>query len=93
MEISLDTRLVRAEHRYLSNRVGEETILLDLHTGDYIALNETAASVWEILHQPCTVQELTVALGQAYDVAPDQCVEETLDFLRGMGAFHLLAPA
>lgn len=93
MDITPDARLVRAEDRYLSNPVGEEVMLLDLVTGDYIALNEPAARIWEMLQEPRTVRELTDALGRIFDVEPEACLADTLDFLRRIEGLRLLTQA
>lgn len=93
MDLTPDTRLMRAEERFLSNPLGDETILLDLTSGDYVALNETAARLWDLLREPRTVRELTDALGRDFDVGPEQCLAETLAFLRDIEGLRLLEPA
>lgn len=93
MDITPDTRLVRAEDRYLSNPVGDDIMLLDLVTGDYVALNEPAARIWDMLREPRTVRELTDALGWLFDVDPESCLADTLDFLRSIDALRLLSQA
>jgi hypothetical protein len=90
MDLTPDTRLIRAEERFLSNPVGDETLLLDLSTGDYVALNETAARIWDMLRQPRTVRELTDALGNEFDIDPGQCLSDTLGYLRAIEALQLL---
>lgn len=92
MDLTPDTRLMRAEERFLSNPVGDETLLLDLTSGDYVALNETAARIWDMLREPRTVRELTDALGDEFDVDPGQCLAETLGYLREIEALRLLVP-
>ena len=93
MDITPDTRLVRAEDRYLSNPVGDDVMLLDLATGDYVALNEPAARIWDMLREPRSVRELTDELGRLFDVEPERCLADTLDFLRGIEALRLLSQA
>jgi hypothetical protein len=93
MEFTPETRLVRAEERFLSNRVGEETMLLDLVSGDYVALNEPAARIWELLAEPRSVRELTGELGRLFDVEPGKCLADTLDFLSGIDALRLFTQA
>jgi hypothetical protein len=93
MDITPDTRMVRAEERYLSNPVGDEVMLLDLVTGDYVALNEPAARIWDMLREPRTVRDLTSELGGIFDVEPEMCLADTLEFLRSIDALRLLSQA
>jgi hypothetical protein len=93
MDITPDTRMVRAEERYLSNPVGDDVMLLDLATGDYVALNEPAARIWDMLREPRSVRELTDALERIFDVEPERCLTDTLAFLRRIDALRLLSEA
>lgn len=93
MDITPDTRLVRSEERYLSNPVGDDVMLLDLVTGDYVALNEPAARIWDMLREPRTVSELTSELGGIFDVEPEMCLADTIEFLRSIDALRLLSQA
>jgi PqqD family protein of HPr-rel-A system len=66
----------------------EETIVVDPRTREVHLLNETAARVWELLASPCSLEDLTEALAEEYDAAPEALragVEELLGGLREKG--------
>jgi hypothetical protein len=44
--VDLDARFAVSEHVHC-RRFDDEVVVLDLQSGDYFALNETAARIWE----------------------------------------------
>ena len=69
-------------------KLEEETIVVDPRTREVHLLNETAARVWELLASPSTLDDLTEALAEEYDGAPEAMragVEELLGGLHDKG--------
>ena len=85
-----NTRLQRKDDRYLSNPVGEEIVLLNLDTGDYLGLNRVAASIWRLLERPIHLVDLEHALMSEYDTDLQTCRDETLAFLHRISGLGLL---
>ena len=57
---------------------GDVVIILDLKDGVYYELNETAARVWELIQQPCSVEVILNTLLEEYDVDARQCEADLL---------------
>jgi hypothetical protein len=83
-------KLIRRNSEILMAGVGEETILLDLSEGTYVALNETAARIWGLLEEPRSHDDIVGALMADYDIDPTACDHEVAEFVRGMSDRHLL---
>ena len=80
--------LPRRSKDVASRRVGDELVLVHLHTNQVYALNETGMRVWEILDTCDDRAELQRTLEGEYDVSSDdiaQSVAEVLDELRAAG--------
>lgn len=90
MTMAPETRLQRKDDRYLANPVGDEIVLLNLDTGDYLGLNRVAASIWRLLERPICMADLEHALMSEYDTDPRTCREETLAFLQRIAGLGLL---
>jgi hypothetical protein len=59
--------------------VGEGMVLLSLATARYVSLNETASAVWRRLVQPMRVVDLSEAVADDYEVAPEVCLPAVID--------------
>lgn len=85
--------LVRNEDQFISNPVGEETIILNLATGDYLGLNPVGAFIWNTLQSPQSVDGIIARLMEAYTVDEETCRRQTLEYLQKMDGFGLLKTA
>ena len=65
----------------LFGQSGSDTFMLNVPTGVYFALNETATRVWQILDQPRTEADIVSALVAEYRIDAGQCQVEIGPFL------------
>ena len=47
--------------------------LFQSRTCDYLVLNGTGSSIWNILHSPLTLEQICEKLLAEYEVTPEQC--------------------
>jgi len=90
MELPRDALIMRRDDGHLTNPVGEETVLLDLKTGDYLGLDTVASSIWGHLQTPQTVSSLLSKLMQEFDVEEAVCHSDTLEFLQRIDSLGLI---
>lgn len=64
-EIGADTQ-IRHNANVVAVEVTSEAILLDVDSGYFFQLNNTAASIWHLLEQPRSLAELCQALEGDY---------------------------
>lgn len=72
---------VRVSGEVLSQRLGDEVVLLNLQTGVYWGLNRTGAAVWQELENHGDVQRMLAALQQRYDASEKQIVSAARELL------------
>ncbi|WP_366918539.1 lasso peptide biosynthesis PqqD family chaperone [Acaryochloris sp. IP29b_bin.148] len=79
--ISADTTVVATSEQVSSDLAGE-SVILNLKTGMYFGLNEVGASVWTLLQQPRSVQEICDQILNEYEVDSEQCQQDVLKLLQ-----------
>ena len=74
----------------MARQVGDETVLLDLASGNYYGLDPVGARIWQLLGEGKTLVEVCDALVAEYDV-PRSTLESDVERLVGeLGAKGLL---
>ncbi|SJZ50167.1 PqqD family peptide modification chaperone [Sediminibacterium ginsengisoli] len=88
--LTLNSVIRRNEKKFLISRVGTETVMMDLESGDYIGLNEVGTDIWEKIPEPKIIGELVDQLIAEYDVKAEQCILNTLNYLTQMQSIHAI---
>lgn len=70
--------------------VGEDTMMMDVHSGTFFVLDDIGSFVWERLAGPTRVADLLVDVQGRFDVAPEQCEADVLALLERMRASGLV---
>lgn len=76
--------------RLLFQEVQGETVILDLHGGQYYGLNEVGSMIWELLKKGETTDEILEALVERYDVSERRLRTDLREFLEELWAKGLL---
>jgi hypothetical protein len=90
MSLTLASVISRNESNFLANPVGEEIIILNMETGDYLGLNTVGASIWEHLQESGTVQKIVDKLMAEYEIDSETCTTETISYLEKINKLGLL---
>lgn len=93
MSIKLDTVISRNETQFLANPVGDEIIILNMETGDYLGLNSVGSVIWEQLKSPKTVSQIMEHLMSEFEVDRDTCMVQTVEYLEKIRLLGLLQTA
>lgn len=80
MALSRDEYVVQDEEPTAA-LVDGEVFMLSARAESYFGLGETGSKIWNLIRQPRKVSEICDELVRDYDVEPDACERETLDFL------------
>jgi hypothetical protein len=78
--ISLKT-IVRAGKDQMAHSVSEEAVILHTGSGVYYGLDPVGARVWNLIQQPCSVEEIRAMLLAEYDVEPARCEADLMELL------------
>jgi hypothetical protein len=76
---SLDTRITVPEHVVYRNFV-EETVVLNLQTGNYHGLNPTGGTMLDVLQRSATVRDALTELVESYQQPQDVIERDLLEF-------------
>lgn len=87
--ISTDTTVVATSEQVSSDLAGE-SVILNLKTGMYFGLNEVGASIWNLLQQPRSVQDICDHILDQYEVESDQCEQDVLRLLNELAESELI---
>ena len=82
---------------FIMQNVGGENMLVPLgaqvmHLNGIITLNDTAACVWELLAQERSLDELTAAVAERFDVTPERARADAQTFVDEITRLGLLEP-
>ena len=69
-----------------------EVVVIDLTTGSYFSLVDSAAVIWASLAGRPTLDEVAGHLARVYDAEPDQCFAASGAFLDALVAEGLVVP-
>ena len=83
-EINSATVVQRNEGKFLANALGDEIVMMDIDSGDYLGINPVGADIWNLLTEPLSVDALIERLQGIYNVDAEQCTTEVKAFLSKM---------
>lgn len=72
--------------------VGDEVVILDLESSQYLSLNASGAQLWKLIEQPTTVADLIRALVSEYEIEDEEAERDVFEFLESCRASKLLQP-
>ena len=88
-KITVNSIVVATKDQVSADLSGEAAIL-NLKSGVYFGLNAVGASIWKLIQEPRSVNEINDALVQEYDVDPDQCEKDLLALLEELLSKELI---
>ena len=62
-------------------KLDDQVVMMDVESGNYYGLNPVASRIWELTENPTTVNKICQILEQEFDVTPEMCQKETMNFL------------
>src|SRR5207247_9790497 len=87
--ITTGSLLVAAADQVSSDPAGE-AVVLSLRTGMYYGLAQVEVRVWELVRDPIRVPDLRDMIVREYDVEPERCDRDVLDFLGDLATQGLI---
>lgn len=79
-DVSLDSVAVRNETMIFTD-LDDIVVMMDADKGLYYELDSVGARIWSLLETARPVAQLCDVLVEEYDVTPDACRRDILDFL------------
>ncbi|MDQ8205645.1 lasso peptide biosynthesis PqqD family chaperone [Pelagicoccus sp. SDUM812003] len=73
--------IVARNEEILSTCLGEETVMMDIESGNYFGLGLIGSRIWQLIETPNSIQQILDSLLAEYEVEKEQCLEDIIDFL------------
>lgn len=83
MEISFSSRIAVPADT-LINKLGDESVLLNLTSEAYFGLNESGTRMWHVLVESPSVSDAYDTLLREYDVDPETLKQDLLTFVSSL---------
>lgn len=78
--MELNTSIKRGED-YVFNEVDGELVMMNIETGSYASMNETGKSIWGLLEEPKSVEQVLQSLTEEYEISLEAAQKDVLPFL------------
>lgn len=82
--ISRNSIVTRVDENFLVSKLGNDTVMMNMNTGEYLGINSVATEIWTKIQGTVSVSDLIDTLLAAYDVSSEQCETETIACLEKM---------
>ncbi|TKH00654.1 lasso peptide biosynthesis PqqD family chaperone [Peribacillus simplex] len=79
-KLLVDSLIVQEQGNIVSDMDGEK-VMLSIEKGKYYNLGELGGSIWDLMNEPITFDQLVNELLTQYDVDKEVCVVQVTDFL------------
>ena len=76
----------------LMSDAGELKVLMSMQQGHFVELNATGRAIWERLDGTATLAAIAADLQGVYDIPPEQCEAEVLQFVGNLRDHCLVEP-
>jgi len=80
--LNLTSVVSKLPDNYIATDFGEETMIMNMKSGDYLNLNQIGTSIWNLLENPSSVENICLKLLEIFDVESATCQEHVMDFLQ-----------
>src|SRR5215469_2816065 len=76
-----NTRTVAAVKDQVSCALDGDTVILHLGSGTYYGLNAVGSTIWNLIQEPRTIDEIHNSLLEQYDADAGECERDLLNLL------------
>jgi len=88
-KIGRSTIVVRVEG-LCSGELDGEAVLMSIDQGRYYGMDRIGSRVWELMETPFIISDLCDKLQKEYEVNPEECERDVLEFLNQLAEANLL---
>jgi hypothetical protein len=82
--------MVKREEGWLSGWVGDDLVMMNARSSEYVSLSPTGARIWELIESPRTLASLCEALTEEFEITADAAAVEVIEFLKDMEQHHVV---
>jgi Coenzyme PQQ synthesis protein D (PqqD) len=78
---------------WAGSEIEDSFVMINIESGQYVALNATASAIWDALAEPCSEADIVGGLLQRFEVGADDCRSAVSTMLAQMHNMKMAAPA
>lgn len=75
---------------WVGTEVDDSYVMVNVETGKYVSLNETALAIWRSLETPRDEQDVGAYVSERFEIAPGDCAAAVADTLAQMRDLSLI---
>ena len=85
-----DNSIIKRNPKQVYSAVDDEIIMLSIENGEYYNLDSIGKEIWDFLESPHNLEEIIIHLIKIYDVSADQCLTDTIPYLKELLKYCIL---
>jgi hypothetical protein len=78
---------------WVGTQVEDHLVMINVESGRYVALNDTAAEAWRLLEEPQDQEALVTALTGTFNIDRETCTQSVTDLMERMRSLDLIEDA
>ena len=82
--ITINSTVEKQVSNFIESEFGEEIMLMNLETGNYLHVNQMGKVIWQYLDGATNIQNLCDDLLKSYDIDKATCERDVLEFLNNL---------
>ncbi len=82
--ITLEEQFIINRDKFISSSFGDEMMLMNLESGDYVGLNKVSADIYKLAEEKTSADKIINTLLKEYDVEEDLCRSQVLTCIETM---------
>lgn len=87
--MNVEARVIRKEGNLVSD-MGSEKVMMSISSGKYYNLGSTGGRIWDLIEEERTLGEVVEVLAAEYEIEPDVCHEQVVQFLEHLSREGLI---
>ena len=76
-----------------NSKIGDELALLQPTSGQYFTLNKTGATVWQLLSEARSTEEIITGVAEEYGIEASLCRDDVIELITQLGDAGLIQKA
>ena len=88
-EMNSCSKVCQKKDVYLTE-LDDDRVMMDLNTGNYYVLNGMGSIIWDKIHDKIHISQLVQELLEEYDVEPDICEGQVMNYLKELQQINLV---
>lgn len=82
--------IVKRSPNHVATDMAGETVVLDMKSGMYYGMGVVAGTIWKLIEEPKSLEEIRAAVVAEYDIDPETCERDVDAFVGALQSAGLV---